>query len=810
MKGRGAAACVAWAGAVAALAARGSGQSVDSVELSFRTLFTNERFGLGAEVDVSSLVAGSLLVWEVDVNGVVAASGNSTVEALSTDAEGLRLVCDSTPCRLVQHVSVEGLETSQAGTTEVTFTVSEAGAASSSSSSLAASSSSSSLSTSAQAISSGVSLIPLIIVITLAALTRQVEVSLAMGVFVGACIVTGGLVAGFKRFLGTYLIGAAADESRQFVIMFTFALSGLVGMIEKSGGMKGLAHNLLKYARSPTMAGLAAIAAGLLVFFDDYASCLVVGFSMRPVFDALSLSREKLAFVVDSTSAPIASLMPISSWVGFEISLIEIELARIQEANGGVMPDGLSESAFLTFVGTIQYRFYPILMLFLVTALVLFNRELGPMLIAERRTRVFQRTDGGDGGFKAGKELGALTAVAKDTPARMWNMIVPILVAVSLILVAMVNSGIETAAAEGNLAPSVQQIFEGTDPFGALFYGSFGASVATLVFYALQFRRNDEMVLPTPAALWRSATRSCCGKSHRRTTRKPQDAKYRGDAPEHERSRNDSSDNDSDDDDDDDTLVRPLLAPFQSVDAWLHGLARVFPATVVLVLAWATGIAQEEVGANRFFQHAIEQNITATGLPTITFIMSALMALATGTSWGTMTVIFPIVSLPAWTISQSADVVLATMAAILAGSVAGDHMSPISDTTVLSAISSECDLSKHVYTQAPYALIVFLLSILVGTLPIGYAVYPWWAALILGFIAVMLVVALLCAPIVCESGRYDPLTELYLLVRRACNCQDHDLEQLRKDTKIFAAGGDPAAPSLGSVEHHSSNHAAQV
>jgi len=804
MKGRGAAACVAWAGVVAALAAHGSGQSIDSVELSFRTLFTNERFGLGAEVDVSSLVAGSLLVWEVDVNGVVAASGNSTVEALSTDAEGLRLVCDETPCRLVQHVSVEGLETSQAGTTEVTFTVSEAGAASGSSSSL---------STSAQAISSGVSLIPLIIVITLAALTRQVEVSLAMGVFVGACIVTGGLVAGFKRFLGTYLIGAAANESRQFVIMFTFALSGLVGMIEKSGGMKGLANNLLKYARSPTMAGLAAVAAGLLVFFDDYASCLVVGFSMRHVFDALSLSREKLAFVVDSTSAPIASLMPISSWVGFEISLIEIELARIQEANGGEMPDGLSESAFLTFVDTIQYRFYPILMLFLVTALILFNRELGPMLIAERRTRVFQRTDGGDGGFKAGKELGALTAVAKDTPARMWNMIVPILVAVALILVAMVNSGIETAAAEGNLAPSVQQIFEGTDPFGALFYGSFGASVVTLLFFALQFRRNDEMVLPTPAALWRSATRSCCGKRRQRTTRKPQDAKYRGDAPEyeheheHERSRNDSSDNDSDDDD---TLIRPLLAPFQSVEAWLHGLARVFPATVVLVLAWATGIAQEEVGANRFFQSAIEQNITASGLPTITFIMSALMALATGTSWGTMTVIFPIVSLPAWTISQSADVVLATMAAILAGSVAGDHMSPISDTTVLSAISSECDLSKHVYTQAPYALIVFILSILVGTLPIGYAAYPWWAALIIGFIAIMLVVALLCAPIVCESGRYDPLTELYLLVRRACNCQDHDLEQLRKDTKIFAAGGDPAAPSLGSVEQHSSTHAAQV
>jgi Na+/H+ antiporter NhaC len=789
---------LAWAGAVAALATRGgSAQTVDSVELSYRTLFTNEPFGVGAEVDVSSLAPGSLLVWDVEVNGVVAASGNSTVEALSTEAEGLRLVCDETPCRLVQHVSVEGLKTSQAGTTEVTFTVSEAGAASSSSSGTA----------SAQAISSGVSLIPLLIVILLAAATQQVEVSLAMGVFVSACIVTGGLVAGFKRFLGTYLIGAAADESRQFVIMFTFALSGLVGMIEKSGGMKGLATNLLKYARSPTMAGLAAIAAGVLVFFDDYASCLVVGFSMRHVFDALSLSREKLAFVVDSTSAPIASLMPISSWVGFEVSLIEIELERIREANGGEMPDGLSESAFLTFVSTIQYRFYPILMLFLVISLVLFNRELGPMLIAERKTRVFQRTDGGDGGFKAGKELGALTAVAKDTPARMWNMVVPILVAVALILVAMVNSGIEAAAADGNLAPSVQEIFEGTDPFGALFYGSFGAGVVTLFFYALQFRRNDTLVMPTPAALWRSATRSCCRK-RRSPLQRPQSAKYEDDAPELESSADD------DDISDDDTLVRPLLAPFKSVEAWLHGLARVFPATVVLVLAWATGIAQDEVGANRFFQSIIEQNIAAATLPTITFIMSALMALATGTSWGTMTVVFPIVSVPAWTISQSADVVLATMAAILAGSVAGDHMSPISDTTVLSAISSECDLSRHVYTQAPYALIVFTLSILVGTLPIGYAAYPWWAAIILGFVSIMLVVGLMCAPIVCESGRYDPLTELYLLVRRTCNYQDLELEQLRKDTQIFATGADPATSSHGAIggqdKQDAKQHVAQV
>jgi Na+/H+ antiporter NhaC len=154
-----------------------------------------------------------------------------------------------------------------------------------------------------------------------------------MGIFVGACMVTGSIVAGFRQTFDVYILNALADKDHGYVFLFILFMAGLVGLIEKSGGLAGITHALRNYVKTARSAQGASFFAGCIIFFDDYANTLVAGASMKPLTDACVVSREKLAFIVDATAAPIASIVPISSWVGFEISLIQAELNKILEVD---------------------------------------------------------------------------------------------------------------------------------------------------------------------------------------------------------------------------------------------------------------------------------------------------------------------------------------------------------------------------------------------------------------------------------------------------------------------------------------------
>jgi Na+/H+ antiporter NhaC len=156
----------------------------------------------------------------------------------------------------------------------------------------------------------GVSLIPLFLILILAMTTQMVELSLFTGIFVGACIVSGSLKVGFQDTLSKYLLDALADPDHVYVVLFTVFLSGTVGMMQKSGGMLGFTRDIARIATTPRSGQVACVSVGLLIFFDDYANCLLAGETMRPLLDLLSVSREKLSFIVDATSAPIASISP--------------------------------------------------------------------------------------------------------------------------------------------------------------------------------------------------------------------------------------------------------------------------------------------------------------------------------------------------------------------------------------------------------------------------------------------------------------------------------------------------------------------
>ena len=269
--------------------------------------------------------------------------------------------------------------------------------------------------------SGGASFIPLIVILILAATTQMVELSLGSGIFIGSCMITGSLTAGFRTMLDTYLLEALASEDHAFVMLFILFMSGLVGIIEKSGGLLGITEAFRGFVKTPKSAQLVSFTAGCLIFFDDYSNCLIAGNSMRPLSDLAGVSREKLAFIVDATAAPIASISPVSAWVGFEIDLIQQELNRIYELYD---EPTVGDSGFGVFLKTIPYRYYCIFMLFFMPSVIISGRDSGPMLVAERLNRVYGRHDGGEGKMLAvdGEVLVSHNEPEPDTPCRWWNM----------------------------------------------------------------------------------------------------------------------------------------------------------------------------------------------------------------------------------------------------------------------------------------------------------------------------------------------------------------------------------------------------
>ena len=188
------------------------------------------------------------------------------------------------------------------------------------------------------------------------------------------------------------------------------------------------------FAKTSRSGQLVCYVVGLCVFFDDYANVLLAGKTLRPLLDALMVSREKLAFIVDATAAPIASISPVSSWVGFEVGLIQEQIDRIIFLEG-TTDIGIEASGFGVFLQSIKYRYYPIFMIVLMAAMIFSRRDYGGMLIAERKVQVYRRTDGGDGGIGE-HDADQATNPNKprsDQPLHSWNMVFPVLILVCLL-----------------------------------------------------------------------------------------------------------------------------------------------------------------------------------------------------------------------------------------------------------------------------------------------------------------------------------------------------------------------------------------
>lgn len=566
----------------------------------------------------------------------------------------------------------------------------------------------------------GVTLLPPIVVIVIAFWTREVIYALYLGIFFACFIIKQyNPFAAFLITLDTYIVQSIGNVDHAFVLLFTWLLSGLIACIAKSGGTFGIANVFAKFAKTRMSVQLIIFILGFIIFFDDYANTLILGNTMRVVSDALMISREKLSFLVDATTAPVASIAPISSWIGFEVGLIQQQLDNL-EAKG--VDITTLPSAYLIFLQTIPSRFYPIFMLWFQFTSIICRREWGPMLVAERRAYDEGKLVSDTAKVRDESEDTSLLP-SPDTPCRWWNGFVPILLVVTLVLTAILLTGRtktiqdqEDAIAAGLPPPPLdaQHIFGNGDSYASLTYGSLFTMWVAWAMYRFQYVLDGHIILPFK--YWIK-----CQK-----------------APGH-----------------------PLRTMEENLEAMIIGIKQIFGPVLVLILAWAVGASITDSGADIFFASALGGGLDPRLLPTLTFIIASIISLCTGTSWGTMSILFPLVIPAAYEAApDNQPLFILTISAILAGAVFGDHCTPISDTTILSAISSQCDVMHHAITQAPYAVLTAIISLLLGYLPVGYEAYPNWGGLLIGGLFMLFVVLFVGVRVDHPKRKLDPLTQL--------------------------------------------------
>lgn len=317
-------------------------------------------------------------------------------------------------------------------------------------------------------------LLPPVFAILMALIFRQVYIALFAGIWLGAFIVKDfNPVAGFFHVIDHYVVDTLAGEGgwdHFSIAVFTLLLGGLVGVISRNGGARGVINSMAGFATSPMRGQLATWFMGILIFFDDYTNTLVVGNTMRPVTDRLKISREKLSYLVDSTAAPVACIAVITSWIGFEISLIKDAFESL-----GM----LDRNPFTTFLTAIPYSYYPILTLLFGLLVAVTGRDFGPMLAAERRAR--------HKGLLLGPNAVPISNIdteispAENVPERWYNAVVPVFVVVTGTIVGLLVTGRAALAESGQTATGVFDALRAGNSFVALLWSSFAGCTVGIV-----------------------------------------------------------------------------------------------------------------------------------------------------------------------------------------------------------------------------------------------------------------------------------------------------------------------------------------
>jgi Na+/H+ antiporter NhaC len=424
------------------------------------------------------------------------------------------------------------------------------------------------------------------------------------------------------------------------ILGFVFLILSMVQIMTLSGGLHSLVESLQKWIVGPRSAQFVTALLGCFIFIDDYANTMIVGTTMKKITDRYNISREKLAFIVDATSAPVAGVALVSTWIGYEVGLFS-DMAK----KFSWQVDGYS-----IFLDAIEFRFYCFLMIFFVFVNILFGIDYGPMKNAKNENQISKNDD-------------------ENLMQGHWLCAVfPVLLLLTLVFTLLWR--------DGGGANSEFSVFSMTSWRLVLTQSKNGISI---LLVSSLFSYISAIIL--------SLSLSNMGSKE---------------------------------------LIQSLFA----------GLKSSILPIIILILAWSLKLVCDDLKTGEFIVSILGNRVEAMWLPAAIFLVSAITAFATGTSWGTMAILIPTVTPLAVAISggEYSLYVALCLAAILDGSIMGDHCSPISDTTIMSSISTECDLMKHVRTQLPYSLLVGLIALFVCYIPVGFSLpsrYSYFLSLFL-------------------------------------------------------------------------------
>ncbi|MBZ7932194.1 Na+/H+ antiporter NhaC family protein [Campylobacter sp. RM10543] len=523
-------------------------------------------------------------------------------------------------------------------------------------------------------------LIPPFIAIALAFITKDVILSLFMGVLSGTFLLSlsthilkehslsllnfyNTAVESFSKIIA-FILNSASDPANAGIILQILCIGGLVALVTKMGGAKAMALKFAKRAKSAVSAQVNTWFLGLLIFFDDYANLLIVGPIMRPLADKFKISREKFAFIIDSTAAPVAGIAIISTWIGVEISLIKTAYKDIGYEN---------INAFGIFLETIPYRFYNIFMLFFVLMTAIMKREFGPMYQAQMRAI----TTGKIAPIVKSKTLDTaeledqFLAPKDEIKICVFNAIIPILTLMILALLGFYFNGFNALSGE-----ELEK-----------------ANAYPLSFETLRmvFGKADSSVVLFQAALFSSIVAIFIG------------------------------------------VYRKIFNIKEAIETWIYGWKTMIFTIILLLLAWSLSSIVKELGTSLFITSLLADKMPDYILPATIFAFASGISFAIGTSYGTMGILMPLAVPLAYKIAQLSGMdanamhhyIVINISCVLTGAIFGNHCSPIADNVILSSMSAKCDHMEHVKTQIPYALFICAISLLTGYIPVSLGVSIW-------------------------------------------------------------------------------------
>lgn len=505
-------------------------------------------------------------------------------------------------------------------------------------------------------------ILPPIIAIALAFITKNVVISLFIGTLSGCFLlqITGSnpfmaIIQAFLDFVQRAL-NSLADPWNAGIVLQVMVIGGVISLVSKMGGAKAIAESLAKKAKTPRSAQLITWFLGVLVFFDDYANSLIVGPIMKPVADKMKISRERLSFIIDATAAPIAGIMIVSTWIGLEVGLIKDGFTLI----------GQEVDAFGVFLSTIPYRFYNILILIFVVATSLLLRDFGPMRKAEINARKGYISDASKE-ITLDKDVEDEMAPKEGVKLSVWNAIIPI-------------GGLMISALISFYYSGYTAIMGGED---VVLQNLMTTSPASFTAIREAFSASDASVALFQSALFASIVAIFMA------------------------------------------VCKKIFTFSEAVEVWIDGMKGLIITGVILILAWSLSSVIKELGTAAYLVKLLSSSIPQFLLPSIIFILGAVISFATGTAYGTMGILMPLAIPLSYSISPEMGYVIVGTSAVLTGAIFGDHCSPISDTTIMSSMGAGCDHISHVRTQMPYALSVAAITILFGYIPVGLGLSIW-------------------------------------------------------------------------------------